>query len=174
MAAAKKLRKKPAVKVAPRAAKKRVAKKGAARDESLTTITWWDAFYAVIRRIPRGRVCTYGVVAALAGKPRASRHVGFALAALKETGKNSDVPWQRVLGVRSRGRAGVSIKDPVGGAIQRALLEKEGVRFDTRGSVALASFGWSGEVVRPKKVTQKTIEPKRNLRQKGAKRRRSP
>src|SRR6185436_17466936 len=100
--------------------------------------------YEVVRRIPRGRVCTYGVVAALAGKPRAGRHVGFALSALKETGAHGDVPWHRVLGVRSSSRAAISIKDPVGGAIQRALLEKEGVRFDTRGGVALAAFGWSG------------------------------
>ncbi len=114
----------------------------------LETISWWEAFYRVARRIPRGRVCTYGVVALLAGKPRAARHVGFAMAALKDEGKNRDVPWHRVLGARSGGRAGVSIKDPVGGAVQRMLLEAEGVRFDDRGAVSLALFGWAGERAR--------------------------
>src|SRR5687768_16101744 len=108
------------------------------------TISWWDEFYSVVRRIPSGRVCTYGAVAAMAGRPRAARHVGYALAALKETGKNSNVPWQRVLGSRSRNRAGVSIKDPTGGAVQRMLLESEGVKFNQSGSVALDSFGWFG------------------------------
>jgi methylated-DNA-protein-cysteine methyltransferase-like protein len=85
-------------------------------------------------------VTTYGAVAALAGRPRAARHVGFALAALR--GTQHDVPWQRVLGARSRAFAVVSIRDPVGGALQRELLEREGVRFDERGRVALDEFGW--------------------------------
>ncbi|XYI00913.1 MGMT family protein [Sorangium sp. So ce1128] len=106
------------------------------------TISWWDAFYRVIRRIPVGRVCTYGAVAAMAGHPRAARHVGYALAALKETGEGARVPWQRVLGSRPRHRAAVTIKDPVGGALQRKLLEAEGVEFDDRGNVSLDRFGW--------------------------------
>jgi methylated-DNA-protein-cysteine methyltransferase-like protein len=106
------------------------------------TISWWDAFYRVIRRVPRGRVCTYGAVAAMAGHPRAARHVGHALGALKETGEDAGVPWQRVLGSRSRNKAGISIKDPVGGGIQRMMLEAEGVEFDERGNVSLERFGW--------------------------------
>ncbi len=107
-----------------------------------TTIDWWAAFYAVIRRVPRGRVTTYGAVAAMAGHPRASRHVGHALAAVKETGVTSDVPWHRVLGSRSKRRAGVSILDPVGGAVQRAMLEAEGVRFDGKDTLSLDTYGW--------------------------------
>lgn len=112
--------------------------------EAALPISWWEDFYRVVRRIPRGRVTTYGVVAALAGHPRSARHVGFALAALKETKKRGSVPWQRVLGSRPRNRAAVTIKDPVGGALQRALLESEGVTFDTRGNVSLDRFGWAG------------------------------
>src|SRR5512142_1460965 len=100
----------------------------------------WSVFYRVVRRIPRGRVSTYGAVALAAGKPRAARHVGFALAALR--GAAHDVPWQRVLGARPRGMAAVSILDPVGAAVQRRLLEEEGVDFDGRGRVDLSRFGW--------------------------------
>lgn len=106
------------------------------------TISWWEAFYKVIRRIPHGRVCTYGAVAAMAGHPRAARHVGNALNALNKTGEDAGVPWQRVVGSRSRNKAAISIKDPVGGSIQRMLLEAEGVEFDKRGNISLDRFGW--------------------------------
>jgi methylated-DNA-protein-cysteine methyltransferase related protein len=100
----------------------------------------WAAFYRIVRRIPRGRVATYGDVALAAGKARAARQVGYALAALR--GAKHDVPWQRVLGARPRGFAAISILDPIGAAVQRKLLEAEGVRFDDRGRVDLARFGW--------------------------------
>ncbi len=100
----------------------------------------WSAYYRIVSRIPRGKVATYGAVAMLAGHPRAARHVGYALSALR--GSLHRIPWQRVLGARTRGFAAVSILDPVGAALQRALLEKEGVAFDARGRVELARFGW--------------------------------
>ncbi len=100
----------------------------------------WSVFYRIVRRIPRGSVTTYGDVALAAGKPRGARQVGFALAALR--GARHDVPWQRVLGARPRGLAAISILDPVGAAVQRKLLEDEGVRFDDRGRIALARYGW--------------------------------
>jgi methylated-DNA-protein-cysteine methyltransferase-like protein len=102
----------------------------------------WEAIYSVVRRIPRGRVTTYGAIAGLLGRPRAARQVGYALAALR--GARHDVPWQRVLGSRPRGRAAISILDPMGAAVQEAKLRKEGVRFDERGMVELARFGWDG------------------------------
>jgi len=105
-----------------------------------TSAGGWSRFYRVIRAIPRGRVATYGAIAALAGQPRAARQVGFALAAL--VGHSAKVPWQRVLGARGRGFAAVTIGDPVAAARQRALLEAEGVGFDARGRVSLALFGW--------------------------------
>jgi methylated-DNA-protein-cysteine methyltransferase-like protein len=99
-------------------------------------------FYRVIRKIPRGKVLTYGAVAERAGRPRAARHVGFALAALRDAKKSGGIPWQRVLGGRGRGFAAVVIRDPIGGAMQRELLEREAVEFDDRGRVDLARFGW--------------------------------
>jgi methylated-DNA-protein-cysteine methyltransferase-like protein len=102
----------------------------------------WARWYRVVRRIPRGRVTTYGAVALRGGVPRAARQVGYALAALR--GARHDVPWQRVLGARPRSTAAISILDPVGAAVQRKLLEDEGVIFDARGRVDLARFGWGG------------------------------
>lgn len=81
---------------------------------------------------------TYGDVARAAGMPGAARAVGYAMRALGQR-----VPWQRVLGRRNAGSAHITIQDPTGRAEQRRLLEKEGVRFDARGAVALEIYGWS-------------------------------
>ncbi len=94
--------------------------------------------HRVVVRIPRGRVMTYGMVAEAAGVPRGARVVGYAMRAAK-----GRVPWQRVLGKRRAGVAHVTIKDPVGAAIQRQLLEKEGVKFRVDDGVELARFGWT-------------------------------
>ncbi len=100
----------------------------------------WSVVYRIVRRIPRGRVATYGDVALAAGKPRGARQVGYALAALR--GAAHDVPWQRVCGARPREHAGISLLDPVGAAVQRRLLEAEGVEFDERERIDLRRFGW--------------------------------
>jgi methylated-DNA-protein-cysteine methyltransferase-like protein len=97
----------------------------------------YDEFYAVVRRIPRGRVLTYGQVAELSGHPGASRAVGAAMRA--STGRG--LPWQRVVGAHARGQAKIAILDPVGGSVQRALLEKEGVTFTPGGYIPLAQYG---------------------------------
>jgi methylated-DNA-protein-cysteine methyltransferase-like protein len=88
--------------------------------------------------VPRGRVVSYGGVAAILGAPRAARGVGQALSALPE---GSDVPWWRV--INSRGE--ISIKGRIhGAALQRTLLRAEGVRFDRAGRVDWKKFGWDG------------------------------
>jgi methylated-DNA-protein-cysteine methyltransferase-like protein len=91
--------------------------------------------YAVVRRIPRGRVATYGQIAELAGIPRQARQVGYALAALRD----ARVPWHRVLNARGE----ISARsEPGPEALQRVLLEREGVPFDADGRVTLASRLW--------------------------------
>ena len=102
----------------------------------------WDRFYRTIVRIPSGRVATYSQIAAWSGAPRSARHVGYALAAL--TGTAHGIPWQRVLGARPRGHAAITIKDPVGAALQKHLLEQEGVELDARERISLERFGWRG------------------------------
>ena len=95
---------------------------------------------AVVRRIPRGRVVTYGQVAELAGRPGAARLVG---ATMRNSAAALGLPWQRVVGMQGKGMAKIAILDPVGAGLQRALLEREGVRFTASGRIALAEFGWT-------------------------------
>jgi methylated-DNA-protein-cysteine methyltransferase-like protein len=100
------------------------------------------AVYALVRRVPRGRVVTYGRVAALVGRPRAARAVGLALGAL-EAPLVDDVPWQRVVGAAGR----CTHRDVFWADVQRDLLEDEGVRFDGRGRIAdFARVRWTGRV----------------------------
>jgi len=95
--------------------------------------------YAVVRKIPRGHVATYGQVAELAGIPGGARVAGAAL----KTSKPSDrLPWQRVIGKAGKLRGRIAIYDPVGAAIQRGLLEKEGVSVGDSGLVDLGAYGW--------------------------------
>ena len=101
---------------------------------------FFDRVYAVVRMIPRGKVASYGQIAALLGHPRAARTVGWALNALRDNDID-DVPWQRV--INSQGRISISRAD-LGAELQQALLEEEGVEFDLRGYVDLKRFGWEG------------------------------
>ncbi len=92
--------------------------------------------YAVVRRIPRGRVASYGQIARLAGLPGQARQVGYAMYALP-TGTR--VPWHRVVnaqGAVSRRRV------PGAELTQRMLLEREGLRFGPRGRIPLDRYGW--------------------------------
>lgn len=99
----------------------------------------YRAIYRVVRRIPAGRVATYGQVAELAGLPGGARVAG---AAMKTSTPADGLPWQRVLGKAGRTRARIAIHDPVGAAVQRQLLEDEGVDIGDSGLVALDRFGW--------------------------------
>lgn len=97
-----------------------------------------DAVRAVVQAVPRGRVTSYGAVAALAGSPRAARGVGAVLNALPP---NTEIPWWRV--VNRRGR--LTIPSGLGlRALQRTLLEREGVSFLEDGSVDLERHEWAG------------------------------
>jgi methylated-DNA-protein-cysteine methyltransferase related protein len=92
--------------------------------------------YAVVRRIPRGRVATYGQVAELAGLAGHARQVGYALHALPSA---TALPWHRVINASG----GVSLRSSPGGELtQRQLLEDEGVEFDLRGRVRLGKVQW--------------------------------
>lgn len=98
---------------------------------------------AVVRRIPRGRVASYGQVAALAGFGGRARLAGYALHALPE---GTPVPWHRVVG--AGGRLSLMKLDPAAATTQRLRLEREGVRFDARGRVDLDVWRWRPRAAR--------------------------
>jgi methylated-DNA-protein-cysteine methyltransferase-like protein len=95
---------------------------------------------AVVRRIPRGRVATYGQVAALAGFPRQPRFGGYALRHADE-----EIPWHRV--VNARGELSPRAESE-SVRVQRARLVAEGVRFDDRGRIDLKRYGWRPRAVK--------------------------
>ncbi len=96
----------------------------------------YKKIYQIVKRIPKGKVATYGQVAELAGIPRQARQVGYALSSLTD----KSVPWHRV--VNSKGeisrRALGDFED-----LQRVRLEKEGVEFDKENKIPLGRFGWN-------------------------------
>ena len=95
------------------------------------------AICAVIRRIPRGWVATYGQVAAMAGLPRRGRLVGHVL---QNLGPATKIPWHRV--VNAKGEVSYSLSRNGGDALQQRLLEKEGVEFDDNNRFNLERFRW--------------------------------
>lgn len=93
---------------------------------------------ALVRAVPRGRVSSYGDIAALAGSPRAARGVGAALQGL---GDDTDVPWWRV--VNRSGRLTIPADHGLR-VLQRTLLERERVRFTPGGEVDMERHRWGG------------------------------
>jgi methylated-DNA-protein-cysteine methyltransferase related protein len=111
----------------PRSRKRKVVRPDSTRER----------IYAQVRKVPRGKVATYGQIASLAGLDGQARQVGYAMAALPT---RSAIPWHRV--INAQGRVSMRSEGPGGSIIQQQLLEREGVVFDGGGRVALARFGW--------------------------------
>lgn len=95
----------------------------------------FEKIYAVVTKIPKGRVATYGQVATLAGNPRWARVVGYALHNNPAPGI---IPCHRVVN-----REGWVAKSFAFGGedVQRNLLEKEGIVFEPDGSIDLEKYG---------------------------------
>jgi methylated-DNA-protein-cysteine methyltransferase related protein len=129
----------------------------------------YTRIYAVIRKIPRGHVATYGQVAELAGIPNGGRVAG---AALKVSKPSDRLPWQRVIGKAGKTTGRIAIHDPVGAAVQRELLASEGVTIGETGLVALGSFGWLTGGGLPRGGSGRGASPRRRPRS-GSKRRAS-
>lgn len=92
--------------------------------------------FDLVESIPSGKVAAYGQIGRMVGGC-SGRMVGFALASLRYDGRRK-VPWQRVINRHGR----ISLTGP-DAALQRALLEDEGIRFDAEGAIDLAEFGWN-------------------------------
>ena len=90
--------------------------------------------FAAVRKIPPGRVATYGQIARLAGLGNHARLVGYALHALPG---GSRVPWHRVLNARGK----ISLQGD-SARQQLSLLRREGVRIKASGTIDLGSYQW--------------------------------
>ncbi len=102
-------------------------------------MTTFEKIYEVVKKIPKGRVASYGAVAAMAGNPRWSRVVGYALHVNPQPGV---IPCHRV--VTRNGE--VSKAFAFGGEnMQRTLLSEEGVEFLPDGNVDMKKYGWFGD-----------------------------
>jgi len=86
----------------------------------------------IMKSIPKGKIISYGAVAALAGSPKAARRVVQILHRTK------NIPWHRV--VNSQGK--IAIKDYDGFQEQKMLLEMEGVKSDSKGKIELEKYQW--------------------------------
>jgi methylated-DNA-protein-cysteine methyltransferase-like protein len=102
--------------------------------------------YEIVRQVPRGRVTTYGDVAALVGPGCDARIVGYAMAVCPD-----DVPWQRVINAQGK----ISVRPGEGAQKQRMRLEAEGIVFDQRGRIDLKKYRWdaTGEDDEPQQAS---------------------
>lgn len=96
-------------------------------------VSYNERVYAIVRRIPFGRVTTYGVIAELLGDPRKAREVGWALNTCPD-----DVPAHRVINRHGAVSGGSSSSAQV----RRLLLEEEGVAFGPDGRCELKRYAW--------------------------------
>ena len=92
--------------------------------------------FAIVARIPEGRVTTYGRIARALGEPRAARMVGWALHA---SHAHPDLPCHRVINRNGELSGRLHWGDP---DLMRILLEGEGIEFDAAERVDLRRFGW--------------------------------
>jgi methylated-DNA-protein-cysteine methyltransferase-like protein len=95
--------------------------------------------FQLVRRIPSGRVMTYGQIAAILGEGYTPRTVGFVM----HSSEQEDVPWQRV--INSQGACS-TMKIVLPANRQQGMLEQEGVKFDTSGRCDLRQYLWEPKV----------------------------
>jgi methylated-DNA-protein-cysteine methyltransferase-like protein len=99
-------------------------------------VTRYELIWSTVRRIPRGKVATYGQIATLAGLDGHARQVGYALHNLPSP---SDVPWHRV--INSKGEVSPRTSGD-SHELQRMLLEAEGIEFSLGGKLDLKLYQW--------------------------------
>jgi methylated-DNA-protein-cysteine methyltransferase-like protein len=105
--------------------------------------SFFDRVYDMVRRIPPGRVASYGQIAGLCEHPQAARTVGWALHGMPVELADPDhpqaIPWWRVINMA--GRISTSCQEH-NANLQRMLLEAEGVSFESDDRVDMKRFQW--------------------------------
>ena len=89
----------------------------------------------IIKKVPEGKVASYGQIAVLAGNHRAARQVAWVL---HSSSRKDKLPWHRV--VNSEGR--ISLRPNYGYEIQKELLKKEGIKFDENDRIDFKNYLW--------------------------------
>jgi methylated-DNA-protein-cysteine methyltransferase-like protein len=110
----------------------------------MTQGRFFEQVYELVRRIPPGKVTSYGRVAQMLGRPNAARAVGYALSALKDARPDDDrpgVPWHRV--VNSQGRISIQNRE-LTGQRQAELLRDEGIDVSEQLKIDLDEYLWAG------------------------------
>ena len=108
----------------------------AKRQETSEAFSFTQEVKDVTKKIPRGKVATYGQIAAYAGNPRGARQV---VRILHSSSRKDKLPWHRV--VNSKGK--IALKPNYGFEIQKGLLRKEGVKFDDNDTIDFDRYLWS-------------------------------
>jgi methylated-DNA-protein-cysteine methyltransferase-like protein len=96
-----------------------------------------ERVFEIVRRIPPGRVMTYGQLAEILGEGYTARTVGFVMHSADES-----VPWQRVINAQGACSTGRVVVPP---DLQQRMLESEGILFDTKGRCDLSRYRWTPE-----------------------------
>ena len=107
------------------------------------TMSTYAAIYTVVEQIPRGKVATYGQVAALANLPGQARLVGYALYRLDM--ETTEIPWQRV--INAKGQISTANRRYGSDVWQRTLLEAEGITFSPTGTIDLKRDLWRPSLI---------------------------
>ena len=109
------------------------------KDDSLNPDSprYRERVFEIVRRIPAGRVMTYGQLAEILGEGYTARTVGFVMHSADQS-----VPWQRVINAQGACSTGRVIVPP---DLQQRMLESEGVRFDAKGRCDLSRYRWTPE-----------------------------
>ena len=116
-------------------ASKKQKKKPTPKRETSKRVGPFESVWSIVKRVPRGRVVTYGQLSQMIEQRLSPVGVGWAIRAAPD----ESIPWQRV--VNSRGGISTDREHP---GLQRTMLEAEGVGFDREGCIDLTRFGWRG------------------------------
>ena len=125
----------------PKATTRKKSKTGSPSTKGVNAPNYRERVYKLVRRIPSGRVMTYGQIAIILGQGYTPRTVGFVMHGADE----KKTPWHRVINSQGRCSTGRLV---LPSDMQQRLLEREGVKFDQSGRCDLEQFLWHPE---PKK-----------------------